>query len=267
MKCCKFLTVLLLIVVCCVDCLAQDSEYVYRDPADVAKDSAIKALQAAETKAKMVSASNNDTALYNQQLAIAGDSAEALKESPSFRYAKNLDSLLIALQKKQNTEQPKTDVSWLGRILFSPVVKLFFWTLAGLFIVFILYKLFLTEGFFQRRSYAAKINVVTEKPQENYASTDYNRLIDEAVAAKDFRMAVRYHYLQTLQKLAAKNVISFDAAKTNYQYVLEVSVKPYKQAFAALTLQYEYAWYGGFDLESTAFGKIQQNFKQFNSQL
>jgi hypothetical protein len=269
MQCSKFLTSLLLVIFCGLQAAGQDSEYVYRDPASLPADSISTRSLVIDVKKNKVTPTESDSLLDDHQLAAAADSAEALKNIPSFRYAKNLDSLLIAQQKEQQTLQPRAThtTSWLENFFFSPIVKVFFWTLAILFVGFILYKLFFTQGFFQRNTYTSKVTAVTEKPEENFATADYARLINESVADKNYRMAVRYNYLQTLQKLVTKNVISFAPAKTNTQYIREVFNRPYKNEFAALTLQYEYAWYGGFELDEILFGKIQNNFKQFNSQL
>ncbi|MDB5278208.1 MAG: hypothetical protein JWR61_3163 [Ferruginibacter sp.] len=269
MKCSKFLTSFLLIVFCCFKVAAQDSEYVYRDSASLTTDSIVTRSMKIDTKNSQVPDTNSDSLLYDHQLAAAADSAEALKNASSFSYAKNLDSLLMALQKKQQTSEPVAvhSTSWLEKFFFSPIVKVFFWTLAVLFVGFVLHRLFFTEGFFQRNSYTSKVTAIIEKPEENFAAADYSKLINEAIADKNYRMAVRCNYLQTLQKLAIKNVITFAPAKTNSQYIREVFNQPYKNEFAALTLQYEYAWYGGFELDERLFGRIQNNFKQFNSQL
>jgi hypothetical protein len=269
MKCSKFLTSVLLIICCGLRAVGQDSEYVYRDSALLPGDSISTRALTMDAKKNKGTEVDSDTILNDHQLAAAADSAEALKNTPAFRYAKNLDSLLIAYQKEQQTVQHEAphSTSWLEKFFFSPIVKVFFWTLAVLFVGFILYKLFFTEGFFQRDTYTSKVTIVTEKPEENFATADYSMLINQSVADKNYRMAVRYNYLQTLQKLATKSVITFAPAKTNMQYISEVFTRPYKSEFAALTLQYEYAWYGGFELDEILFDKIQSKFKQFNSQI
>lgn len=269
MKCIKFLTGLLLTIFCCLKAGAQDSEYVYRDSGIITTDSiSIRPLDVEVKKTKTVNTKNEaETMSQNKQLAMAADSAEALKKSPAFGYAKNLDSLLITLQKKQHTAPVKVHTSWLEKFFFSPIIKGFFWTFACLFTGFILYKLFFTEGFFQYNTKISNVTAIIEKPEAVFATADYTSLINQSVSDKNYRMAIRYHYLQTLQKLMAKNDIIFAPAKTNNQYVQELFARPYKNEFIALTFQYEYAWYGGFQLDEILFAKIQNNFKQFNSQL
>lgn len=260
----KFYLTILLVFFCCFLVKAQSGEEVY-----VYKDSDINIEHSAEkllpVTAQAVNEPDDDTIKINSY-GIINDSAEVLKKSPDFAYAKNLDSILKQLQKKQLTEEkrePPTN-SWLEVFFFSPITKFFFWGLACLFIGFILHRLFFTEGFFQRRTVSTNLTVLPDEDEHLSATTDYTKLIAQAFTSNNFRLAVRYHYLQTLQKLAAKGEIQFAVDKTNYQYVRELIDKPYKNQFARLTLIYEYAWYGGFATDEILFAAIQTNFKNFN---
>ena len=275
----RSITLLGLILFCSFCCGAQDNNYVYKDTAVLFADSVEAETKAMEKEKLALYPVENekeenfeeefitDTVLINNQLFVEPDSIKALKHSKPFSYAKNLDSMLYAYQQSLESEEDaaKNKISWLERFLLSPVTKYFFWMLAIVFISIILYKLFFTEGFFQR-SYA-KINVAA-LPDERGAlskSADYGKLIAKAVSACNYRMAVRYHYLQSLQKLSLKGAIQFAADKTNHQYVNELTGKTYKKAFASLTLHYEYVWYGGFEIDEYVFNAIQNKFKQFNS--
>jgi hypothetical protein len=266
-----FITAALLIF-CSLYCRAQETDYVYADSSVLLADSlSAKALvfdmkKKGRLQEKMVV----DSAVRKSQLLVINDSAEGLKNAAAFDYAKNLDSLLKELQKAQHTEQQPSSVnlSWLERFFFSPVTKVFFWMLACLFIGFILYKLFFTKGIFQRPTVTSNVTHIPLDAEEHMlAGTDYNKLIAQAITAQNYRLATRYHYLQVLQKLSQKNAIQFAPEKTNYQYVAELSGKPYRVEFASLTLSYEYAWYGGFEVTEGMFATIQNSFKQFNSQL
>ena len=260
----KFFLTVLLVFFCSFLVKAQSSGeiYVYKDSDINIEHSAEKILPPPPHEDVEL---NDDTIKINNY-GIVGDSAEVLKKSPDFAYAKNLDSILKKLQKKELAEEKKETPanSWLEAFFFSPVTKFFFWGIACLFIGFILHRLFFTEGFFQRRTISTNLTVLPDEEEHLSASTDYIKLIAQAVTNNNYRLAVRYHYLQTLQKLAAKGEIQFSVDKTNYQYVRELYDKPYKNQFARLTLIYEYAWYGGFATDEILFAAIQTNFKTFN---
>ena len=84
---------------------------------------------------------------------------------------------------------------------------------------------------------------------------------------KNYRLAVRYSYLQTLQTLAGSGLVQFSADKTNYQYVNELSGKPYQNDFAALTLNYEYVWYGNFDIKEDVYNRLLKEYQSFHQKL
>lgn len=209
-----------------------------------------------------------DTALEYNAKSIPPDSIIAIKNDKGLAYAKYLEDQLKSLQNRQQQSGSESELekeSWLEKIL--PVItQYFFWTLAVLFILFILCKLFLTKGFFQRQT--LKNNVTILPDEEDLSMTaDYDRLIDNAIKEKDYRLGVRYLYLKSLQKLSEKGVINFAVDKTNYQYVRELNGKAYKNTFATLTLNYEYVWYGEFDIDQIIFIKLQTEFKQFYNQI
>ncbi|MBC7887805.1 MAG: hypothetical protein H7Z13_07935 [Ferruginibacter sp.] len=266
MSSCKYIILLTVILSCSFFCGAQDNDR-YPDK-DSLETKAVELVTAEQEQDENYGDYTADTTLLNNQLYVEPDSIKVLKSSKYFAYAKNLDSLLNKYQQSLETKEvPKKGISWLERILFSPVTKYFFWILAGLFAAFILFKLFFAEGFFQR-SYA-KANVAELHNERENLSTnaDYGKLIAQAVIENNYRMAVRYHYLQSLQKLVAKGAIQFAAYKTNFQYLAELSGKTYKNAFAALTFNYEYVWYGEFEIDGDLFNAIQNKFKQFNSEV
>lgn len=211
----------------------------------------------------------SDTVLYYSNKYVSADSIDIFKKSKRFAYATNLDSILRSMQPKKQAKDLSylnKEESWLSRFFQSTAAQYIFWTLAVLFVGFILYKLFFTKGFFHRQPTKANVAALPEE-DELSMDADYDRLTREAVTAKNYRLAVRYLYLKSLQRLSEKNAIVFTTGKTNYQYVREVTGKPYHKAFAGITLSYEYVWYGEFEIDEEIFGKLESEFKQFYNQL
>jgi hypothetical protein len=253
-------------------------EYVYVDSTLLypdAKDSAaITDVEAPEDDAAVDTMSHAvsyaaDTILLNNELTLLADSIRILKNSKQFAYAKVMDSLLKELQKQQvdaSNMQPEKPSAF-ELFLSSGITRFIFWTLACFFVLFIIYKLFFTEGFLQRPSARTAVNLLNEDGTDGKGNVDYDKQVALAVSNQNYRLATRYLYLQTIQKLTAAGVIIFAADKTNSQYLYELTGKPYKNEFASLTLNYEYVWYGEFSIDEIAFAKLQNRFKQFNSQL
>ena len=212
-----------------------------------------------------------DTTLYFNQLKMPADSVESWRRAKAFEYAGYLDSLL-KLQQQQETVRitPTTDSGpgWLDRLLSSPATSVFFWILAAVFIGFILYKLFLTEGLFRKAVKKDKDATPEVKEELITGETDFDLLIQQAIRTGNYRLGVRYLYLKTLHQLAGKRFIELAADKTNYQYVREIGTHPLHSGlqndFAALTLNYEYVWYGEFAIEEAIYKRIETGFKSFN---
>jgi hypothetical protein len=116
-----------------------------------------------------------------------------------------------------------------------------------------------------KRSKKAPESKTSDVPEEEEvtAASDVDRLIANAVAAGNFRLAIRYWYLKTLHLLNGKNMISMAQDKTNYQYVNELRDPALRNDFASVTLTYEYAWYGEFEVDRDLYGKIETGFSAF----
>ncbi|HSN60303.1 MAG TPA: hypothetical protein VLR49_05190, partial [Ferruginibacter sp.] len=95
-----------------------------------------------------------DTIINIHAISILPDSVDYWKNKKEFRYVKNLDSLLKALQKKEETskenEVQMPNPSFLDSIFNAPFLKFILWTMAAIFVGVILFQLFKNKGFFKR---------------------------------------------------------------------------------------------------------------------
>lgn len=207
------------------------------------------------------------------------------KHNKNFAYMKYLDSLLrktkgltvdtFSIQNVRSTrgkkavsrdsagEPPGPRIN----IFSLPAVKIVLWILAIFLIGFLVWKLFLGENFFRRnRSFKSNLGSNTQEEKEPDIS-GYDELIASAVQDKNYRLAVRYSYLQALKRLTDNGLVHFTADKTNYQYVNELNGKPFQNDFAALTLSYEYVWYGKFEIREDVYARLSRNFRSFNQKI
>ncbi len=222
-----------------------------------------------------------DTVLERFAFDSSFDSVRAYKSRQDFKYMRYLDSLLrktkgltIDTISLSNIKGVKGKRRLLSRtsdesgnnVFNTSFVRTLFWILAIFFIVVILYKLFLTESIFKKTP--RRLNVPARQQEEIIMSPSaYERMINDAVINKDFRLAIRYLYLQTLQMLSLAGLIQLSPDKTNYEYVKELSGKIHQNEFASLTLNYEYVWYGEFNIDQGIFNRLQRDFKQYHQKL
>jgi len=208
-----------------------------------------------------------DTSLYRNRLDMSYDSIRRWRTLKEFGYSSYLDSLL----KKQKREpEPATEPSgggFLNDLLGSGVFSVIIWAAAILFVLFIIYRLFLADGVFKRRSTAIKENESSVEEEVITSESDFDVLIRNALQHNNYRLAVRYQYLRTLHLLAGKNLVQLSPDKTNFQYVREIGNYNLQQDFAKLTLHYEYVWYGEFVIEKEIYQRMENNFTSLNQKL
>lgn len=212
-----------------------------------------------------------DTALYLNSLQLPVDSMQRWKNLKDYAYAKKLDSLLQEKNRKNKKEvKPARQSSGSGlmnNFLQSSFLKILLWTLAGCFVLFIMYRLFLADGVFQRRSKKFEKTDIEAEEEIITPESNFDALIKQALQNNNYRQAVRYQYLRTLHLLAGKSFIALAPDKTNFQYVSEINNADYRNDFAALTLNYEYVWYGEFEIENNIYQKIESGFTNLNKKI
>lgn len=103
--------------------------------------------------------------------------------------------------------------------------------------------------------------------EEILKNEDILSLIDPALQDKNYRLAVRYYYLLTLQKLSGKELIDWQVQKTNHEYIYEIKNNNLRKQFGQLTDVYDYIWYGNFEVDEPAFAKAQLAFNKINSEI
>jgi hypothetical protein len=219
-----------------------------------------------------------DTIITRTIFDSSNDSILKWKHSAAFGYMVYLDSLLkkkknnlridtISIDKNSGSRSGQTfsiTPGTSGGFLNSFPVKIFFWLLAIFFIGFILYKLFFKGDLFTRGNVKHESESISEEPEKLSEYSAYNELIHEAELKNDFNLATRYLYLQSLKKLADRELILFSPDKTNNVYVDELSGRSFQSEFVYLTSNYEYAWYGKFAISPIRYDQLKAQFILFN---
>jgi hypothetical protein len=219
-----------------------------------------------------------DTGIQKTVFNNSRDSILAWKRNPEFGYILFLDSLLKTNKNSlkgdtvnlsdNRTRRLSANISrenYSDNFFNSLPVKIFFWSLAIIFIAIVLYKLFLIGGLFEKRKDQYKKEPVKEEPKEFSDYAAYNNYIDEAESKNDFNLATRYLYLQLLKKLSDKELILFIPEKTNNVYVTELSGWNYQYEFSELTRNYEYVWYGKFAIGISYYRQLKKKFLSINN--
>lgn len=108
---------------------------------------------------------------------------------------------------------------------------------------------------------------------EDEAATDdifainYPKEIEKAIDRSNYRFAVRLMFLRLLKQLSEKNIIQYSQDKTNLDYLLQLNPTNYYRDFFRITRNYEYSWYGQFDISSEKFSVIKNEIEKFEQRL
>ncbi len=187
---------------------------------------------------------------------VPADHIDDLKQSPDFWYA---DEAQPGKKKKARSRGWLSGEGVQNVILIITILA--FVVLLGLFLAN-------SNINFIRRSKKILSNV--DDPgviTEDIFQIDYDREIRQAVGNNQFRPAVRLMYLRLLKQLADRGLISYHKDQTNADYLQQLSRGPYYKDFFRLTREYEYSWYGLFEIDRDTFGVIQRDFDSFTAKM
>ncbi len=102
---------------------------------------------------------------------------------------------------------------------------------------------------------------------ENVHEMDFDTLITNALKNKNYRLAIRFLYLKNLKALSDKEIIEWNAHKTNYSYQHDISNNTLRSKFLETTLIFDYIWYGEFPVDEGRYGDVQNRMKDFNKMI
>jgi hypothetical protein len=251
---------------------AQDNRFEYKDSSLLNETGQTGTNKELDTSTPIVEEEKDilsDTILYITHIDISQDSVISWKNNKRFSYMKYIDSLLKIKKQEEldayNEALNDKSVNFIRQLLSSGVMQFIFWAVAIAFVVFILYRLFLSNGIFKRKF--AEVRVITT-PEELKSATisDYDKLMHHSIDKADYRSAVRFLFLKTLVQLAEGEYIKQSADKTNYQYVQEIRTDM-RNEFSSLVLNYEYVWYGNVTLNRELFDGIEKKFIAFKNKI
>lgn len=146
--------------------------------------------------------------------------------------------------------------------IMAVIVRVLPYAIAAL-VLFLLIKFFLkvnTNSIISGKTNTSTVRFTED--EELIKSEDLPNLIKNAIAQKNYRLAVRYYYLLILQKLSNSNIIDWQQQKTNEDYIAEIKSAALKQKFSSGTYLYDFVWYGNFELNENEFAKAENQFNE-----
>lgn len=167
-------------------------------------------------------------------------------------------------------EELKRAISeWWERMQDNEATGFFFqhldWILIGMMLVFLFLYLRTRalRGIFYKNVGGNSIRPLHDGVHIN--EVDLEALLRHAETEKEFRSAVRYHYLMLLKDLHQKELIDWRADKTDRQYSREIKDEGVRASFEDLSFVFKYVWYGELDLDGERYQKMAAAFQSYFS--
>ncbi|MBA4166087.1 MAG: DUF4129 domain-containing protein [Chitinophagaceae bacterium] len=195
---------------------------------------------------------------HGQQIHEVPDSvALAMKNQEVFKYAND-----PSFWEKEKPTGGSAFLRLVGALLESAALRWILYFILAAVLAYLSYQVIIANNLFiASRKRRKKDN---EKFGDNDVPEDVDARIAAAIAAGEYRLAVRYYYLRTLGLLNEKDKIRLHAGSTNYDYIQQMREHSYVSDFRKLTDIYEYVWYGEFQPDRKQFETISSGFNQFN---
>lgn len=228
--------------------------------------------------------SNRWDTLLIVQRNIPGDVVKKMKEEEDFWYAdmdviqrkskeqvayekeqgqkgqkEEKEQALKEQQRRDDSYTPIGQRSWFQTVLWIVIIAVF---ALGL----IMYLSGSSVGLFRKRNVMVPEegnDIITE----DIFAINYQREIDRAANQGNYRLAIRLLFLRLLKNMSEKNIIRYKQDKTNLDYLLELHPTGHYKNFFRITRNYEYSWYGQFNVSEEAYKVIRNEFDQFDSAL
>ena len=181
---------------------------------------------------------------------------DSLKKDDAFWYADHVFDKKEAKEKKFGPAKPP--LQWMNMTTLLVIVVLFLGILSWYL---------LQNNIVGRKQSIATGKINEDITGENIFDINYQKEIEKAVNAADYRLAIRLMFLRLLKRLSQKRIIEYKQERTNFDYLSQLYSTGYYNDFFRLTRNYEYTWYGKFNVNREAFGIIKTEFENFYHKL
>ena len=163
-------------------------------------------------------------------------------------------------ERKKSNYIPLGQQQWVQTLLWLLIIGGFaaaiMWYLAGS-----------NVGLFRRKDKGLQNSSEDELETEDIFAINYQKEIDKAEANGNYRLAIRLMFLRLLKVMAEKSIIQYKQDRTNLDYLMQLHPTGYYNNFFRITRNYEYTWYGKFDVGKEAYRIIRNDFNQLDRQL
>lgn len=96
---------------------------------------------------------------------------------------------------------------------------------------------------------------------------DLDKILNDAILAADFRLALRINFLIIIKMLSLNGKIIWTKEKTNWEYYNEIKDLAIALKFKDIVEPFETIWYGEHELTESQFKRLQPAYDTFKNKL
>lgn len=211
-----------------------------------------------------------DTIRISTRLGAIADALAQTESAAPADALQRLEAILAAPPYSRTSSSPPPEpqwlrdfFNWLGRVLESilrPIGAMpastsnaIAWCI-GIFGLMLLLGVigYLVRGL--RRSVVSDARTTDDDPEANLTAKTALEQASELARGGDYRTAVRYLYLAALLRLDERNLLRYDRALTNREYLERVRDNPVlREHLTPIVETFDRVWYGHASLDAEAF--------------
>ena len=203
----------------------------------------------------------NDEVLVVDVRLVPVDRIEEYKKDPDFNYNTNISEPDDWITKIKNwiNQQLATLVT---SEAYSTVFDYIYYALMIIALILIVRGLLKADrrGLLFGKSNSEELKM--KELNEDISKLNFDDLIYSAIETKNYKLAIRYLYLKSLQLLSDHEIIELKENKTNYQYLSEIKNRRISRAFHNAMTIFEWIWYGEFSIDERTMNSSRNEFNE-----
>ncbi len=134
------------------------------------------------------------------------------------------------------------------------------YVLLGILAIYLVVRFVANAPFSSLFSREAKPMATANWTEEELEHTDLDALLEGALEAGDYRLAIRYRFLKLLRGLSRSGHIDWHPEKTNSEYLGELTDPEMRSGFQIASRIYEYTWYGEQSMNGEGYRRAERWF-------
>jgi len=103
--------------------------------------------------------------------------------------------------------------------------------------------------------------------EDKMLDIDLDKILNDALLAADFRLALRINFLIIIKMLSLSGKIIWTKEKTNWEYFNELNDPTIALKFKEIVEPFETIWYGEHELSESQFNRLQPAYTVFKNKL